>query len=125
MAEIANIALNDSVPASRTFEPSGKDGYLAFWQEETPASASLYPKLSVSMRAPRANQPRKVTVKVTVPQEVTVNSVTTIEAASAFMDFVISENVSATTIADLLSYASEVIENAIISDTISNGKFPY
>lgn len=125
MAAIADIVLNDSVPAARTFKPSWKDGLLARWQEETPATVDLYPTITVGMRAPKPGVTRKITLKVIVPYETTVDSVTVREANSCFIDFLIPESADATDVDDLRSYVSEAVENAVILDVIDEGKFPY
>jgi len=125
MAETANIALNDSAPAARTFKPTWRDGLLANWSEQTLSTAALYPTLSIGMRAPKASQPRKVTIKLVVPVEVVSGDLTTYESVSVFMDVIVSQNASATNIADALAYLADIPGNAIIDDVITYGNFPY
>lgn len=126
MAEIADIVLNDSVPAARTFVPSYKSGLLVGFQEETPVTPSLFPKITVGMRAEKAGTNRKVTIKIVVPYLAGGPGPDDPDiAATAFIDLVVPTEVAAATISDLRAYASDLLLNSIIAEITDTGKFPY
>lgn len=125
MAALANIVLGDKTPTNRTFKPAIKNGLLVELIADYAASPALHPRLSIGMRAPKAGQSRKVTLKISVPYEVVTDDATTIEYDTAFIDLIAGPNSSVGSMQDLRAFASNALLNAIISDSTDSGMFPY
>jgi hypothetical protein len=125
MAEIATLSLNDRNPTARSFVPSSKDGLLVSWRYAVGSVPALYPTVTLSTRALKAGVNRKCTIKVTVPEEVTIDGVAVIKSAFMSADFVVPEEVATTTTQDLLAYVADLLANSIVTDAIENGNAPY
>lgn len=125
MASIANIVLNDSTPVARTFEPHVKDGLVASWRSSHTARPALYPSISVGMRPEKGEVSRKVTIKVSVPFDVVVGSLTQVRQVSAFIEMIVPTEASLTQIRDAVAFSGGAIINAIIKDTVELGNFPH
>lgn len=125
MAIIANIALNNSAAASKTFVPTIKDGLLAVFHNREGDRPAVYPYLSMGMRTPKAGVSRKATLRVVLPYDVTDGDTTRVEQVTCFIDVIVPESASTTAIEDVLSFASGLLANAIVEDVCVNGAFPY
>lgn len=125
MAQLANIVLNDKTPTARTFKPAMQNGLLVELIADYAASPSLHPRLTMGMRAPKSGTSRKVTLKVSVPYEVTSPAGSVIEYDTAFIDMIIGPNSSVDSAKDLRAFTSNALLNAIVIDAIDNGMFPF
>jgi len=126
MAEAANIVLNDSVPTARTFVPSYAVGLVRFFKYAvTGEITALHPKLSLGLRTPKPGLAQKVTMKVTMPYEVTIGTETSVSKIEYIIDVVIPEDAPTLAKADALAFAKNALSNAIVVDLLDNGNFPY
>lgn len=123
--QIANISLNNSAAVAKSFIPTIKNGLLAVYMSREGARPALFPNLTIGLRQSKQGVSRKVTVKVTLPYDVTVGSTVTTESVTAFVDIVIPDSAIALNVDDLLSYASDALRDAQVKDTCVNGAFPY
>lgn len=127
MSQIADITLADSVPTVRTFEVAVKDGLEAKWIYNNGSSLSLRPFASIKMRLEDSNKniARKSTIQVVVPYSETVDSVDVTRYATARIEFITPESASATNIADLFAFSKEALTETLVSDMVTDSKFPY
>lgn len=126
MAETANIVVNDgaSTPVSRTFEPSLRNGLLVRYTNDNGGIAALDPTITVSMRQPANGSNRRVTLKVEVPEEVTVGDANIIEFVTISMDVIVPPHVADLTIDHALAFVTGCLAETQITDAVG-GKFPY
>lgn len=124
MAQNGLITITDSAAASITLTPTFKDGLLASYNNRA-ASPGLQTELTLSMRKPKANVNDKITMKIEIPYAVTSGDMTSIESATAFVDFVIPERASVLVRKNLVAAVKTSIAHAIVSDLLENNGFPY
>jgi len=126
MAAIAPIVMNDSLAVARTFTPAYQKGLLVGWQEESLPTYNLFPKLTIGMRdSVGSSSNRKVTFKIVVPYNVTVDGVTTTKNVSYFVESVAPADAPSIALIDARTYLYYAFNNAVIIDTFDTGKFPY
>jgi len=134
MAALANIALNDSVPAAHTFEPAENKPGLITYHDRSGGVTVGYPSLSLGSRLPtNSNRNHKATVRVRIP--VLETSAT---AASGFtpgptlsyslmanVDFVIPDRSTALEKANLLAYVANALDSTPVGDLVTDAALPY
>jgi hypothetical protein len=125
MAEIATLSLADRNPTDRDFIPSSKDGLIVTWRYAVGSTPALYPTLTLSARPYKAGVNRKVTAKLVVPEEVTIDGESVIKSAFMSADFVVPEEITTTTTQDLIAYVADLFTQTIFTDAVVLGNNPY
>lgn len=126
MSQLSAITLANSIAVPQEFKVRLKQGLTVLWATSDAAYSALQCKLSAKIRPEKGKMPRKVTVKLEVPNElVGTDGAKSTEVATLFIDVVAPDNFPVAKIADLRVLASNVLLEAQIVDMIDNGGFAY
>lgn len=123
--QLANIVIKNAADTNTTFVPTVKDGLLVTFKNRSGSRPSLNPGLSIGMRPMKGVVPRRVTLKVELPYDVTEGDIVKTETVTGFVDIVIPQSASEATIKDALSFVAGLTLDALVEDTSVNGAFPY
>jgi len=134
MSQNNAFALNngESTPVAITFDPITNDNLLATYRKSgTAETVALKPSVSVSLRPAKVTsageQKRRVIIKTRVPyQGAAVDGVTpAIKYVESNQTMMIPEDAPIASIDDLIAFSANSLAEAIISDVIDSGAFPY
>lgn len=127
MPQISDISLADSASTAQSFAVVLKDGLTAKWAFNNGSPLSMRPTISMKMRPENASSgiARKTAITAVLPYSETVDSVSVTKYATARLEFNTPESATALVVADLLSFAKEALDEAIVAATITDGTFPH
>lgn len=122
MPAIANIVVNDAVPAAHTFAPVTTDGGLARLANRNSTTPQGFETMVVEVKAPTNSQgAHRVRIGIGDPVEVTVSGVTSVDhLSSAEVTFNISQKATLQERKDLLKLMANTLANASIVTVIEN-----
>lgn len=143
MAQIAALTVNDgqATPVAHTFsvqkagnQPSANTT-LSAWEDRSSGYVVGYNRISIMGRFPdKHNRSTKTVIKITAPVMETVsnNTVSGIAPAPtvsytplATIEFVCPERSSLASRKDLLAYVRNFLGNAVVSNAVQDGDYPY
>lgn len=122
MPQATTIAINDSVPASRAFNPSGEEGpaFLFYNSEATTGIGQMSLGLSLS-RASAQRATHRVTVTLATPVEHTVDGVVKVaHIPRARVEFTIPQEATSIQRADLLAMTRNALANTQIAGYVED-----
>lgn len=127
--QLSAITLNnaDVTPVAITFEPISNVNKVVLFQEDDVAKAvGLRATASTNTRVGTASVARKVSHKLRNPYEITnADGSKTIKYSEVRIVEVFDIDAPTDNIADLRSFASDYMANAIVTDTAVNGRHPW
>lgn len=122
MTAIAAIAVNDSVPAARTFAVVGTDGSTANYADKSTGIPIGYTTISHEVRlAKSGNGAHAVIVSVTMPTISSVSGVNTRARSSSFVGrFNFAQDSTLTERKDLFAISTNFLANATVKASAEN-----
>ena len=131
MTAVANIVLNDSVPAARTFEPMRVADTLVTYADKSPGVFLEYPQISLGNRLPTAaNGNYKATVRIRLPVPVDNSLDPSLPpklayTLSANIDIVIPSQATTVEKFDLYWFLNNLVADQAVVDLVTDADLPY
>lgn len=118
MSQLNNINLTTPTNAKAyAFVPQSVDGMTATLQDRTSGVPMAYPKLSLSVSAPKRGSVHRVKVTISEPTLMTVNGVSSIERVQrASVEFLFNESSTVAERLNLREALIEALKDSIIID---------
>ena len=122
MPAIANISVNDAVPAAHVFAPVTTDGSLAKLANRNSTTPQGFETMVVEVKAPANSQgAHLVRIGLGDPVEVTVSGVVSVDhLSSSEVRFNISQKATLQERKDLLKMTANALANALIVQCVEN-----
>lgn len=122
MPDAANILLNDSVPAAHTFEPVSILPERSLLVDRDSTTSAGQKTLQAGLSIARSNRPtNRVNIRLSMPTETTVDSVTTVAYTARFnADVVLPEQMTATERADFAAFIKNAFADSVIAGYIED-----